>query len=96
MSNKHYDDNFVEQEARYLIRNMAGYQEVADHFNVPLSTVGWHMKYRLKGQDPILHEQVMCIVGLHWRMRNEILARFGLTQSVKTHIHAGCVNAIVE
>ena len=86
MYNKHYDDDFVEQEARYLIRNMVGYQEVADHFNMPLSTVGWHMKYRLKEQDPVLYEQVRCIVGLHWRMRQEILARFGLTLSVNTRV----------
>ena len=27
------------------------YQEIADSFGMPLSTVGWHIKYRLKDVD---------------------------------------------
>lgn len=52
MMRQKYDDTFVEQEAHYLILKFASYSQVAQKFNVPLSTVGWHMKYRLQKLNP--------------------------------------------
>lgn len=72
MMRQKYDDTFVEQEAHYLILKFASYSQVAQEFNVPLSTVGWHMKYRLQKLNPALHSQVMSVVGLHYRFRKEI------------------------
>ena len=57
-----YNDETVVSEAIFLLENNAAYAAISNHFHIPLSTVGWHMKYRLSRIDTVLHKQVRLIV----------------------------------
>lgn len=69
MLKKSYTDEFVLEEARYINKNLATYKETSEHFNVPLSTVGWHMKIRLQRLDSELHSDVMDVIHINYRLR---------------------------
>ena len=69
MLKKSYTDEFVLEEASYISKNFATYRETSEHSNVPLSTVGWHMKARLGRLDHELHSDVMNIVHIHYKSR---------------------------
>lgn len=77
MLKKSYTDEFVLEEAKYINKNLATYKETSEYFNVPLSTVGWHMKVRLRKLDPTLHSDVMDVIHIYyktrklWRFQNE-------------------------
>lgn len=55
---KHSDETVLD-EANILLQNNCSYYEVHTRTGVPLSTVAWHMKYRLKTIDAALHNEVM-------------------------------------
>lgn len=70
MKKRKYTDQQVLDEASYIInKSLATYRETAERFNMPLSTVGWHMKVRLKSIDSELHSEVMDIVHINYRLR---------------------------
>nr|DAE68501.1 MAG TPA: Stage III sporulation protein D [Caudoviricetes sp.] len=70
MKKRRYTDQQVLDEASYIInKSLATYRETAERFNMPLSTVGWHMKVRLKSIDSELHSDVMDIVHINYRLR---------------------------
>lgn len=69
MLKKSYTDEFVLEEARYINKNLATYKEASEHFNRPLSTVGWHMKVRLERLDSELHSDVMDVIHINYRLR---------------------------
>lgn len=77
MMKRSYTDDFVIEEAKYINKNLATYKETSEYFNVPLSTVGWHMKVRLRKLDPTLHSDVMGVIHIYhktrklWRFQNE-------------------------
>lgn len=72
-----YTDDFVIEEAKYINKNLATYKEASEHFNMPLSTVGWHMKVRLSKLNPELHSDIMDVIHIYhtrrklWRFQNE-------------------------
>lgn len=70
MKKRRYTDQQVLDEAQYIInKNLATYKETSEHFNMPLSTVGWHMKVRLKKIDSELHSYVMGIIRINCGLR---------------------------
>lgn len=70
MKKRRYTDRQVLDEASYIInKSLATYRETSEHFNMPLSTVGWHMKVRLKRIDSELHSEVMDIAHINCRLR---------------------------
>lgn len=70
MKKRRYTDQQVLDEASYIInKSLATYRETAERFNMPRSTVGWHMKVRLKSIDSELHSDVMDIVHINYRLR---------------------------
>lgn len=69
MLKKSYTDEFVLEEAKYINKNLATYKETSEYFNVPLSTVGWHMRVRLERLDSGLHSDVMDIVHINCKLR---------------------------
>lgn len=46
---------------RFIIDTWATYKRTADHFCMPRSTVGWHMKIRLQDLDLGLYNKVQNI-----------------------------------
>lgn len=64
-----YTDEFVLEEAKYINKNLATYKETSEHFNMPLSTVGWHMKIRLQRLDSELHSDVMDVIHIYHTRR---------------------------
>lgn len=69
MKKRRYTDQQVLEEARYINKNLATYKEASEHFNMPLSTVGWHMKVRLERLDSELHSDVMDVIHINYRLR---------------------------
>lgn len=72
MIKNRYDDEFVIYEAMFLIETKATYKQLADHFHMPVSTAGWHIKYRIKRISPVLHTQAMAIVKSRKRKFNNM------------------------
>lgn len=56
-----YSDNWVIAEA-YLVLEGYLYEEIANIFRMPTSTVGWHVKYRLRDVDKVLYDKVRKII----------------------------------
>lgn len=63
MKKRVYTDDIVRNEAVCLIKTKKTYREIADEFDIPLSTVGWHMKSRLSRVDPELYAAVRRVVS---------------------------------
>lgn len=57
-----YSDNQVIAEA-YLVLTGCLYKDVSSMLKMPISTVGWHMKYRLKDVDKELYHRVRKIIN---------------------------------
>lgn len=61
LKKRRYTDQQVLDEANYIIDTWATYERTADHFCMPRSTVGWHMKIRLQDLDLGLYNKVQNI-----------------------------------
>ena len=61
MMKRRYTDQQVLDEANYIVNTWATYRRTADHFHMPLSTVGFHMKTRLQDLDLGLYNKIQNI-----------------------------------
>lgn len=69
MKKRRYTDQQVLDEANYIIDTWATYKRTADHFCMPRSTVGWHMKIRLQDLDLGLYNKVQNIIYVSYTAR---------------------------
>lgn len=69
MKKRRYTDQQVLDEANYIIDTWATYKRTADHFCMPRSTVGWHMKTRLQDLDLGLYNKVQNITYVSYTER---------------------------
>ena len=69
MKKRRYTDQQVLDEANYIIDTWATYRRTADHFRMPLSTVGFHMKTRLQDLDLGLYNKVHNITYVTYTAR---------------------------
>lgn len=74
---KQHSDETVRREAELILSTGAKYSDVSHALNIPLSTVGWHMKYRLTKLDPELARKVAGVVQARTCLR--AFARAGLS-----------------
>lgn len=65
MKLKKYDDNFVLREAMHLIQSKGAYEEVSQKFDMPLSTVHWHLNRYLMDAHPLIWCQVRAVTNRH-------------------------------
>ena len=69
MKKRRYTDQQVLDEANYIVETWATYRRTADHFCMPLSTVGFHMKTRLQDLDLGLYNKVQNITYVSYTAR---------------------------